>query len=295
MPNFRKDPKITVTDGSSFSLKDFDTTYTAGMPDEAQAKTDLLHDIEKNAKRQERLYAESKRSILIIFQAIDAAGKDSTIKHVMTGQNPSGISVTNFKKPSNLELAHDFLWRTTIALPSRGMMGIFNRSYYEEVLVCKVHPELILGQKLPNINFVKDIDDDFWEKRYESITDFEKHLHRNGTIILKFFLHVSKEEQKKRLLERINDPEKKWKFKSADLLERDRWKDYMLAYEQMITATATEKAPWFIIPADNKWFMQLAVGDIIHDTLKSLDPIFPVFDKTKSAEFAAAKKKLLEE
>ncbi len=292
MPNYRKDPKITITDGSSFSLKHFDTKYTAGLSDVKEAEKDLLHDIEKNSKRQEMLYAEGKRSILIVLQAMDAAGKDSTIKHVMRGLNPQGVDVTSFKKPSLAELAHDFLWRTTVALPQRGMIGIFNRSYYEEVLICKVHPEFIVGQHIPEIESVKDIDDKFWEKRYESIKNFEKHLIRNGTIVLKFFLHVSKDEQRRRMLERITDPEKNWKFSAADLPERERWDDYMKAYEDLITATATEKAPWFVIPADNKWFMQMAVGDILHDTLKSLDLSFPSLDEKIKATFAEAKTKL---
>lgn len=293
MPNFRKDPKITVSSGNGFRLVDFDTNYTSIYTDIEAAKEDLKKDIEKNSKYQEKQYAEGRHAILVIFQAMDGAGKDSTIKHVMTGLNPQSVHVTSFKKPSLAELAHDFLWRTTLHLPERGHISIFNRSYYEEVLVCKVHPEFVLGQKIADVKTLKDIDDKFWAKRYESIRDHEKHLHRNGTTILKFFLHVSKEEQKKRFLERINDPEKNWKYNSADIAEREHWDTYMAAYEQAIKETATEHAPWHIIPADSKWFMQMAVGDILHDVFKSLDLQFPVLSEKESAGLAEAKEQLL--
>lgn len=293
MPNFRDDSKITVSCGDGFKLVDFDTCYTSSYTDIEAAKEDLKKDIEKNSRYQEKQYAEGRHAILIIFQAMDGAGKDSTIKHVMTGLNPQSVHVTSFKKPSLTELAHDFLWRTSLHLPERGHISIFNRSYYEEVLVCKVHPEFILGQKIADIKTLKDIDEKFWEKRYESIREHEKHLHRNGTTVVKFFLHVSKEEQKKRFLERINDPEKNWKYNSADIAEREHWDKYMDAYEQSIKETATEHAPWHIIPADNKWFMQMAVGDILHDVFKSLDLQFPVLSEKESAGLAEAKDQLL--
>lgn len=293
MSNFRKDPKITVPDGQGFRLADFDPSYTDNYSNIEEAKDDLKKDIEKNSKYQEKLYAEARQSVLVIFQAMDGAGKDSTIKHVMTGLNPQSVHVTSFKKPSLAELAHDFLWRTTLHLPERGHISIFNRSYYEEVLVCKVHPEYVLGQKIAGIKTLEDINEKFWSKRYDSIREHEKHLHRNGTTVIKFFLHVSKDEQKKRFLERINDPEKNWKYNSADISERALWDDYMSAYEDAIKETATEHAPWHIIPADNKWFMQMAVGDILHDVFKSLDLQFPVLSAKESAELAGAKEQLL--
>ena len=293
MPNFRKDPKIIVSSGDGIKLADFDTGYTSSYTDINEAKEDLKKDIEKNSKYQEKQYAEGRHAIIIIFQAMDGAGKDSTIKHVMTGLNPQSVHVTSFKKPSVTELAHDFLWRTSLHLPERGHISIFNRSYYEEVLVCKVHPEFVLGQKIADIKTLNDIDDKFWEKRYESIREHEKHLHRNGTTVVKFFLHVSKDEQKKRFLERINDPEKNWKYNSADIAEREHWGKYMAAYEQAIKETATEHAPWHIIPADNKWFMQMAVGDILHDVFKSLNLQFPVLSEKEISGLAEVKEGLL--
>jgi PPK2 family polyphosphate:nucleotide phosphotransferase len=293
MPKFRENPKITVSSGDSFRLADFNPSYTDNYTDIEEAGEDLKKDIEKNSRYQEKLYAEGRRAVLIIFQAMDAAGKDSTIKHVMTGLNPQSVHVTSFKKPSLAELAHDFLWRTTLHLPERGHISIFNRSYYEEVLVCKVHPEFVLGQKISDVMTLKDINEKFWSKRYESIREHEKHLHRNGTTVVKFFLYVSKDEQAKRFLERINDPEKNWKFNSADIAERELWHDYMSAYEQAIKETATEDSPWYVIPADNKWFMQMAVGDILHDVFKSLDVEYPVLSAKENAELAGAKEQLL--
>jgi PPK2 family polyphosphate:nucleotide phosphotransferase len=293
MASFRKDPKITVSSGDGFRLKNFDPGYTDDYSNIEESKEDLKKDIEKNSKYQEQLYAQGRHAVLIIFQAMDGAGKDSTIKHVMTGLNPQSVHVTSFKKPSLAELAHDFLWRTTLHLPERGHISIFNRSYYEEVLVCKVHPEFVLGQKIADIETVKDVDKDFWKKRYESIREHEKHLHRSGTTVVKFFLHVSKQEQKKRFLERLNDPEKNWKYNSADIAEREHWDKYMAAYEHAIKETATKHAPWYVIPADNKWFMQMAVGDILHDIFKSLDLQFPVLSETESDELEGAKEELL--
>jgi PPK2 family polyphosphate:nucleotide phosphotransferase len=224
---------------------------------------------------------------------MDGAGKDSTIKHVLKGINPQGCNVTSFKRPSDQELSHDFLWRTNMALPERGMIGIFNRSYYEEVLVVKVHPEIVLGQSLPEATNLKQIDEKFWQKRYKSIADMEQHLSDNGYVIMKFFLNVSKEEQKDRFLDRINSPEKQWKFQYADMKERDYWDTYMEAYEKAIKETATEQAPWYVIPADNKWFMRTAVCDIILDTLKKLDLKFPVPSAEEQSKLDDAKRILL--
>ena len=273
--NFDKDKNIAVTNGDGFTLKDFDTAYTATYKSEKAADKKLDNDIEKLADLQEKLYATDKHAILIIFQAMDAAGKDSTIEHVLEGINPQGCNVTSFKRPSDKELSHDFLWRTTLALPERGMIGIFNRSYYEEVLVTKVHPEIILGQTIPGITKLKHVDKDFWDRRYQSIRHYEKHLAENGYIILKFFLNISKEEQKNRFLNRINTPEKHWKFQFSDIAERERWDDYMKAYEKAIKETAAEHAPWYVIPADNKWFMQMAVCDIILNTLQKMELKYP--------------------
>ena len=228
--------------------------------------------------------------MLLIFQAMDAAGKDSAIKHVMSGVNPQGCQVFSFKHPSPEELDHDFLWRTTRNLPERGRIGIFNRSYYEEVLIVRVHKELLRAENLP-----QEILDDknIWDERYRSIRDLEAHLHRNGTRIVKFFLHVSKEEQRKRFLARIDEPEKNWKFSSADLHERERWDDYMDAYEDMIANTSTANAPWFVIPADNKWFTRLAVAAAVVDALDELDLSYPKVNAQKQKELEAARRLLL--
>lgn len=287
--NFLKDKHIAVTKGKGFKLKSFDTGYTASYKNEKSAEKKLKADIEKLSDLQEKLYASDKHGILIIFQAMDAAGKDSTIEHVLSGVNPQGCNVTSFKRPTDKELSHDFLWRTTLELPERGMMGIFNRSYYEEVLVTKVHPEIILGQNIPGVTKLKHIDTAFWEKRYQSIRHYEKHLSENGYIILKFFLNVSPEVQKNRFIERVNNPAKNWKFQLGDLKERAHWDDYMAAYEKMIRETAFPHAPWFIIPADNKWFMQAAVCDIILNTLEKLNLNFPELSGTAQSELEEAR------
>ncbi|HEY0175749.1 MAG TPA: PPK2 family polyphosphate kinase, partial [Pedobacter sp.] len=249
----------------------------------------------KLSNYQETLYAANNRSVLIIFQAMDAAGKDSSISHVMSGLNPQGCQVVSFKTPSANEYEHDFLWRHYLALPKRGMIGIHNRSHYENVLVCKVHPEYILSEKIPGYDQVKKIDDNFWKARYESIRNFEKHLTMNGTVILKFFLYVSEDEQKKRFLERINDPSKHWKFSSADITERGLWKDYMSAYEEAITATSTPEAPWYIIPADKKWYTRLTISQILEKTFKDLDLQYPELPKEEMVMLEEYKKKLLAE
>ncbi|SMO52462.1 polyphosphate kinase 2 family protein [Solitalea koreensis] len=275
------DKQITVTSGKGFHLNDFDCEYNAKINKEEAVtlRQDFLDRIEV---LQEKMYASDNHSILMIFQARDAAGKDSTIKHVMSGVNPTGCQVVSFKVPSSNELDHDFLWRTNLHLPERGRIGIFNRSYYEEVIVTKVHPEIILNQKLPDVTSLKKIDAKFWKNRYESIRNHEKHLSDNGYVVLKFFLNVSKTEQKKRFLERIDDPEKHWKFSYADLQERKCWDQYQQAYDEMITETASEHAPWFVIPADQKWLMQLVVSKILLETMEAMDLSYPkVTDEQK--------------
>lgn len=285
----RKDEKLRVKEGSKVSLNDLDTKYTANFSDKEDAAEMLTADIERMAELQDMMYSLGKHSLLLVFQAMDAAGKDGTIKHVMTGVNPQGCIVTSFKQPSTEELEHDYLWRINKALPRRGMISIFNRSHYEEVLVTRVHPEYILYQNIPGINTVNDIDKSFWNNRFDSINNFEKHLADNGTVIIKFFLHISKKEQKKRFLQRIEEAEKNWKFSSGDVKEREHWDKYMEAYEDAISKTSKEHAPWYIIPADKKWFMRAAVGDIIVGTLESLNLTYPEISSEEKAELEKAK------
>ncbi len=288
----KHDPAIILKPGRTLRLKDFDPAYTGAYKDKKDAKEKLAGDIEKMAALQDKFYAQNRSALLILFQAMDAAGKDSTIKHVMSGVNPQGCQVFSFKQPSALELNHDFLWRTTQCLPQRGMIGIFNRSYYEDVLVTRVHPELLLKQNLPGITEGKDVPGSFWENRFSQINNFEKMVSENGTRVLKFFLHVSRHEQKKRFLERIVNPEKNWKITLADVEERAFWGRYEKAYEHALTKTSTAAAPWYIIPADNKWFMRTAVGDIIVRTLKELKPAYPALTGEKSAELGRIKRRL---
>ncbi|MDV3778342.1 polyphosphate--nucleotide phosphotransferase [Elizabethkingia anophelis] len=272
-----------------FSIKKTSTRYEGKMTkDEGIALLD--EEKKKLHKLQEKLYADGSKSLLIIIQAMDAAGKDSLIEHVMSGINPQGCQVTSFKTPSSKEYTHDFLWRHYLALPEKGKIGIFNRSHYESVLICKVHPEYNLGEKV--WKDVKDFDDKFWNNRYESIRNFEKHLSENGTKVIKFFLHVSKKEQKKRLLDRINEPEKNWKFSSGDLKERAFWDKYQKAYEEAINETSTEYAPWHILPADNKWFTRLTACQIITQTLEKMDLKFPVLSDEEASELEASKTSL---
>jgi len=260
--------------GDKFSLKNYKTSYSGKQEKEDGEKE--LEDLKRRLSVfQETMYAADSNALLIIFQAMDAAGKDSAIEHVMSGINPQGCEVHSFKTPNSLEYAHDFLWRHYLALPEKGKIGVHNRSHYENVLVCKVHPEYILAENMPGIDEVKDIDKKFWEKRYESIRNFEAHLSANGTTIIKFFLHVSKEEQKQRFLDRINDPKKNWKFSEGDLIERKRWDDYMEAYEVAIQETSTKDAPWYVIPADQKWHARLAISKIIEAAFEKLDLRFP--------------------
>jgi len=278
-----------VTDGAKFRLKDHDPADANGLKDKRQAQGLLEEGIELLSHMQEKLYAQDRWALLLIFQAMDAAGKDGAIKHVMSGVNPQGCEVFSFKSPSSEELNRDYLWRIHKCIPERGKIGIFNRSYYEEVLVVRVHPPFLKAQKLPERLITKHI----WEERYEDINAFERYLTRNGVVIRKFFLHVSKEEQKKRFLERLEDSKKNWKFSMADVQERGFWKDYQEAYEEMIRHTATKHAPWYVIPADTKWFTRLAVAAAIIDALKELDLAFPYADKARKKELAAVRSSLL--
>ncbi|HVV55579.1 MAG TPA: PPK2 family polyphosphate kinase, partial [Mucilaginibacter sp.] len=251
--------------------------------------------VRQTADVETRLYASDTYALLIIFQAMDAAGKDSAIKHTASGLNPQGCQVFSFKQPSVEEYEHDFLWRHYTALPERGHIGIHNRSHYENVLVTKIHPELLLKEKLPGVSDVENLDKDFWKSRYRSIREFEDHLHQNGTVIIKFFLHVSKAEQKRRFLERIDDPAKNWKFSAADIEERKYWDGYMKAYEKAIQETATPENPWYIIPADKKWFTHITLSTIILETLKGLNLNYPVLPKNAMDQLQIARKKLIEE
>ena len=255
-----------IDDGKNFRLKDFDPADTGHLQSIDEAKEHLQKGIARMEDLQAKLYAQDCWSVLLIFQAMDAAGKDGTIKHVMSGVNPEGCQVVSFKAPSSSELQHDFLWRTTQNLPERGHIGIFNRSYYEEVLIVRVHPKVLEGENLPPSLVTKKI----WDERFEDIRSFERHMARNGTVIRKFFLHLSKKEQKRRFLARLEEPEKNWKFSAGDIHEREYWDDYQKAYEDMIRNTATKHAPWYVIPADNKWFTHLAVSAAIVETLEEL-------------------------
>jgi PPK2 family polyphosphate:nucleotide phosphotransferase len=280
-----------ITDGKRFRLDDIDPgdTLEFRSEDKPRAKEALGMGIEALAELQEMLYAQDRWAVLLVFQAMDAAGKDGTIKHVMSGVNPQGCEVYSFKAPSDEELDHDYLWRSMKSLPRRGHIGIFNRSYYEETLVVRIHRELLARQKLPPEVNGKDI----WKERYEDICDFEQYLIRNGVVVRKFFLHVSKKEQKKRFLERLENPEKNWKFSIRDIKEREFWNDYMKAYEDAIRNTATKDAPWYVVPADNKWFTRVVVAAAIVDTLGSLGLGYPEIDKSRRKELEAAKRALL--
>lgn len=277
-----------VPPDTKVKLKDYDPGYTDGVTDKAASQETLREGVEKLAKYQDMLYAQDTHAVLLIFQAMDAAGKDGTIKHVMSGINPQGCQVFSFKAPSHEELDHDYLWRSSKALPERGRIGIFNRSYYEEVLVVRVHPELLKRQQLPPDRVDKHI----WHRRFEEINNFEKYLTNNGVVVLKFFLNVSKEQQKKRFLARIDEPEKNWKFSAADARERQYWDDYMDAYEAVFSHTSTEWAPWHIIPADHKWFTRLAVSDIIVSKLKSLNLAYPTVSDQRRQELLEVRKLL---
>lgn len=278
-----------VDSGKHFRLKDHDPANTGHRHSKEDAEEALQKGILRMAEMQDKLYAQDCWAMLLIFQAMDAAGKDGVIKHVMSGVNPQGCQVYSFKAPSELELQHDFLWRTTRDLPERGHIGIFNRSYYEEVLVVRVHPENLQRQKMPPTLCGRKI----WDERFEDIRSFERHMARNGTVIRKFFLNLSKKEQKARFLARLDEPEKNWKFSAADIRERKCWDDYQKAYEDMIRNTATEHAPWYVVPADNKWFTRLVVSAVIVDTLESLGLTYPTVDPGTRKELLTAKKELL--
>ncbi len=282
-----------ITKGDGFRLKDFDPgdTGSLAVPDQEAAESARKEGGEALAALQEMLYAEDRWAALFIVQAMDAAGKDSVIKHVMSGVNPQGCQVASFKAPSAVELDHDYLWRCQRELPERGRIGIFNRSYYEEVLVVRVHPEYLDAQRLP----AGTVTDDLWDERFRQIRRFERHLQENGTRVTKFFLHVSREEQKRRFVERIDRPEKNWKFNVGDLKERSLWKEYMKAYEQMIRNTATDDAPWYVVPADHKWFTQMVVAAAVVDTLAGLDLAYPKVPTAQRRALLAAKKALLHE
>ena len=280
-----------IDSGKHFRLKDYDPADTGHWKSKEHATEALVQGIARTADLQDKLYAQDKWSLLLIFQAMDAAGKDGAIKHVMSGVNPQGCEVHSFKAPSPQELQHDFLWRTTCNFPERGHIGIFNRSYYEEVLVVRVHRELLSGERIPDKLASKRI----WDDRFEDIRSFERHMARNGTAIRKFFLHLSKKEQKKRFLARLDEPEKNWKFSASDVHERDYWADYQDAYEDMIRNTSTKHAPWYVVPADNKWFTRLVISTVIVDTLESLNLSYPKVDEAKRKELEEAKKKLLKE
>ncbi len=283
--------KFRVEKGRAFRLKNIDPDDTLGFTKEEHkpmAKEALATGVQALAELQDKLYAQDKWAVLLVFQAMDAAGKDGAIKHVMSGVNPQGCQVSSFKAPTSEELDHDYLWRCTKALPNRGIIGIFNRSYYEELLVVRVHPEFLAKQKLPPKLVTKRI----WDERYDDIRNFEKYLTNNGVVVRKFFLHVSRKEQQRRFLERIDDPLKNWKFSSADAAERDYWNDYMDAYERMIRETATRNAPWYVIPADNKWFTRVAVAAAVIEALADLKLEYPQVDEAKLRDLATARKKL---
>ena len=279
--------QFRVEPDKKFKLGERDPADTAGFKSkkEANAKERLTEGIERLRELQERLYAHDRWALLLIFQAMDAAGKDSTIEHVMSGVNPQGCQVYSFKQPSAEELDHDYLWRTNRCLPERGRIGVFNRSYYEEVLVVRVHKGILAGEKLPT----ELVDEDIWKQRFKDINAFERYLSRNGTVIRKFFLHVSKDEQRERFLARLDQPEKNWKFAAGDVEERRHWDEYMKAYEKMIEATTSEEAPWFVIPADHKWFTRLAVADVIVETMQELDLHYPEVSETQRQELQRAR------
>lgn len=280
-----------ITEGGKFRLKDFDPGDTNGMKSKKNAEKMLERSSLILTEMQEKLYAQNLWALLLIFQGMDAAGKDGAIKHVMSGINPQGCDVYAFKAPTNEELDHDFLWREHKVVPSRGKIGIFNRSYYEEVLVVRVHPQILKGERLPDELITKHI----WKDRYEDINCFEKFLTRNGVAIRKFFLHISKEEQKKRFLARLEDSKKNWKFSMDDIKERKFWDDYHEAYEEMVQNTATKRAPWYVIPADNKWYARLVVASAIVEALDGLDLAFPDVDKQKKKELEAIQEALVKE
>jgi PPK2 family polyphosphate:nucleotide phosphotransferase len=283
--------RFRVRPGDPSALARFRPDYTAHFRNRGSALDYLKKGVERLEARQELLYAQGDHAVLLIFQGMDASGKDSAIKHVMSGVNPLGTDVHSFKQPSSEELSHDYLWRAAKALPARGRIGIFNRSYYEDVLVVRVHPELLTKQRRPEGRVTPR----FWKERFEDISAFERHLRRDGTTVRKFFLHVSRSEQRRRLIKRLDDPAKNWKFSAADLDERARWKAYMEAYRQAIAATSTDRAPWYVIPADHKWFAHVLIADIIVQTLDEMDLAFPALSAAQKRELARARRRLIKE
>lgn len=286
---------LKIKEGKKISLRKYDTEYSPEGISKVQSEVLLQESTSKLSLLQDKLYAYNKYSILIVFQAMDAAGKDGAVRHVMSGLNPQGVKVTSFKVPSSTELDHDYFWRHYKELPGRGEIGIFNRSHYENVLVTRVHPEYVLSENLPEVRTVKDIDADFWNSRYKQINRFEKNITENGTIVLKFFLHLSKNEQKKRFIERIENPKKNWKFSTADLKERAHWDEYQTAYEEMLGKTSTDEAPWFVIPADNKWSARLAISEIILQEFEKLHIHYPTVSKADKEDLLKAKEILMNE
>ena len=283
--------QFRVTDGAEFRLKDFDPAETLGLKSKEHAQETLESGVARLCDLQDKLFAQDRWAILVVLQAMDAAGKDSLIKHVMSGLNPQGCSVSSFKEPSTEELNHDYLWRATRALPERGKIGIFNRSYYEEVLVVRVHPEILSRERLPT----ELVSGKIWRERFEDIRAYERYLDRSGIIILKFFLNVSRKEQKKRFLERLDEPEKNWKFSASDVMEREHWGEYMDAYEEMIQNTSTERAPWYVVPADHKWFTRVVVAEALVHALDKLNLSYPQVDKKKRKDLKKARAVLMRE
>lgn len=282
-----KSSKFKVSESSKVKLKDHETDFTGDFKNKEEAETVLRENIEKLSRLQDALYAENKQSLLVIFQAMDAAGKDGAIKHVFSGVNPQGVNVVSFKQPSTEELDHDFLWRCSKNLPQRGHIGVFNRSYYEEVLIVRVHKAILENQPLPEE--IKN-DENIWKKRFEAIRNFEKYLNDNGTKVIKFFLNISKKEQKKRFLARIEEPDKNWKFSAQDAKERTFWDDYMKAYEDALRETSVEDSPWFVISGDKKWFARTAISEIIVKTLEEMNPQFPQVSEEHRQSLLEAKK-----
>ena len=291
----KKWSKYKVSSGKDFKLKDYLTDSGEKQPADKVLEALLTQDNEEIAKLQQRLFAENRQSLLIILQGMDSAGKDSFIKHIMRGANPQGLTVHSFKHPSGQEQAHDYLWRHYIYLPEQGQISIFNRSHYENVLISKVHPEIVLAERIPGVDKLSKVDKKFWKERYAQINTLEETLVQNGTQILKFFLHLSKDEQRKRFLERIENKEKHWKFSSADISERNFWADYQRAYEEAIAHTSSKKVPWYILPADDKWHTHLIGGGIILDKLREMNPQFPPVTKEEAELMRKAKAKLQKE
>ncbi len=286
---------LMVKPGKNVNLKKWDTKYVGKIPDKKDAAQLLETSRKKLAELQDKLYAHNHYSVLIIFQAMDAAGKDGAVKHIMSGFNPLGVRVYSFKAPNSQELDHDYFWRHELAMPARGEIAIHNRSHYENVLVTRVHPEYILAENIPEIDSLKKVDNDFWKSRFKQINRFEKNHADNGMLILKFFLHVSKKEQKKRFLERIEDPSKNWKFSLSDMKERAFWDQYQASYEEAITETSTEQCPWFIIPADDKGYARLAIASVIDHHFGKLDLSYPTVSETQKVELQKAKRQLMGE